>query len=141
MAKVKRQQNEAETLATALGLSFKEFQIDGETITVRKFKLKAMAPVYQVLTELSAAAMPGEMNAGQLIAAFPELAAKMIAFATDKSVEWAGNLEIEDAGELLAATMEINNRFFTGEAMARMFDSLGKAFVQPQMTTATASPN
>jgi len=141
MAKPKQQTNEADALATALGLSHKDFTIDGELITVRKFKLKAMAPVYDVLAQLNTSVQSATMDAGQMITLFPNLAAQLISHATGQPVEWVDDLEIEDAGDLLAATMEINSRFFTGEAMARMFTSLAGTLAPAQTTAETTSPS
>lgn len=140
MAKQK-QHTEAEQLGIALGLLCKEVPVNGETIIVRKFKLRAMSPVYEILAKLGTLTQTDGINAGQMISSFPELAAELIAYATGKPKEWVNDQEIEDAGELLAATMEVNARFFTGEAMVRMFESLGKAFDFPQTTAETTSPN
>lgn len=140
MAKQK-QHTEAEQLSVALGLLCKKVQINGETVIVRKFKLRDMSPVYEILAKLGTLTQTDGINAGQMIASFPELAAELIARATGMPDVWVNDQEVEDAGELLAATMEVNARFFTGEAMVRMFESLGKAFAFPQTTTETTSPN
>lgn len=143
MAKTKEKTNaqpdEAELLETALGFSCKEIQIGGETVIVRKFKLRHVAEVLQSVRELEKQLKGelGEAAVGKLMVQFPSITAKWASFATGKPVEWIEDQDLEEATALIGAAVEVNRRFFTGETMTPIYEVIGAAL---GMVNAKASP-
>lgn len=132
MTTPKKNTKQAEMLKTALGLSHFTVTINGEEIEIRRFSLKGVSSVMEEIETLQAKIISIDpektaLAVTQIIKEMPEIAARIIAAAIRRDVEWVNDLDFEDANELLARTVEVNHSFFTGKAMQAMVETIAGA--------------
>lgn len=111
MAKQKRQDNEAESLKTALGLSFRDVTIRGESVRVEEFDIEQLPQLLSMVKGLFEKSKGGDVS-GSLLLESGELGIKLAMLATGKPRPWFKRMPLGDGLALYSAVIAANESFF-----------------------------
>jgi|SRR5262245_7405543 len=111
MAKTKQKQNEAEELATVLGLLHKRVTVRGEEVTVEEFEIEQLPQLLTMIRDLTAKAQ-GESITNGLLMQSGEIGIRLAMLATGKPRDWFKKMPLGDGLALYAAIIEVNASFF-----------------------------
>jgi hypothetical protein len=131
MAKTKTKQlDEAEELATALGLLCKEVRVRGELVRVEEFELEQIPQVLAAFRDLMQKGAT-DVNASML-ARSGEVGIQLLMLATGKPREWfrSPKIPLGDGLAMYAALIEVNKSFFDqAENFTSLVEFLGGMFI------------
>lgn len=141
MAKAKAQEiepNEAEELATTLGLNFKTVTVRGEEIRIEEFELEQLPELLTVLKGLMAGATTGITD--QLLLQSGEIGIRLAMLATGRPRVWFKKLPLGDGLALYAAVIEANPSFFNqSEHFVSLIQLVGGLFAPAAVGPASSA--
>jgi hypothetical protein len=147
MAATKQKKNEADALATALGLSSKTVTVRGETVTVEEFEIEQLPLLLGMVKGLIGKAMADKTanrDAAQdltsaMLMESGEVGIQFAMVATGKPREWFKKLPLGDGLALYSAVIGANESFFAQmDQFTELIELVSGLFAPAAKATATS---
>ncbi len=141
MAATKQKKNEADALATALGLSSKTVTIRGEAVTVEEFEIEQLPLLLGLIKGLFERSK-GEGVTERLMLESGEIGIQLAMLATGKPREWFKKLPLGDGLALYSAVIGANESFFAQmDQFTELIELVSGLFAPATKATAMSGQN